>query len=328
MLHHKPAHPARLFGAALLGLALSAAGLAQAQSLSVGAILPESWPSAAQAEDMRDGMTLALKTSSLQPAPKLVLKDSGCDPKKAQAAAQSYVAAKVDLVIGGFCVLGEVPATLKAANIPMVSANAERLKSHDGLIQLGRVGAGVADEIAGKLRSQTGLRVTAASACWIDFETPVSDKYDAGLCPTLAVDKTRWSEVSAAYEAAFRKPFSVSAARGHAAMELALAYLKKQRNASKAAAASEALSQHTVLGQPLAKDSIVPDDALQLSFANRSVKPGSRDAQVMDQLVKAKGCDCKSGADCGKGTPWAGMPFTVVPPGKQPSSCPQVMASR
>ena len=66
----------------------------------MGAILPESWPSAAQAEDMRDGMTLALKTSSLQPAPKLVIKDSGCDAKKAQAAAQGYVAAKVDLVIG------------------------------------------------------------------------------------------------------------------------------------------------------------------------------------------------------------------------------------
>ncbi len=328
MLNHTPAHPARPLVAALLGLALAASGLAQAQGLSVGAILPESWPSAAQAEDMRDGMTLALKTSSLQPAPKLVIKDSGCDAKKAQAAAQGYVASKVDLVIGGFCVLGEVPAMLKAANIPMVSANAERLKSHDGLIQLGRVGAGAAEEIAAKLRSQTGLRVTASSACWIDFETPVSDKYDAGLCPALPVDKSRWSEVAAAYEAAFRKPFSVSAARGHAAMEVALAYLKKQRTASRAAAAGEALNARTVLGQPLAKDSIVPDDALQLSFANRSVKPGSRDAQVMDQLVKAKSCDCKSGPDCGKGTPWAGMPFTVVPPGKQPAACPQVLASR
>lgn len=328
MLNTKPARPARTLTAALLGLALAAPGLVQAQGLSVGAILPESWPSAAQAEDMRDGMTLALKTSSLQPAPRLVVKDSACDGRKAQAAAQSFVAAKVDMVIGGFCVLGEVPSMLKSANIPMVSANAERLKSHDGLLQLGRVGAGVAEDIAAKLRSQTGLRVTASSACWIDFETPVSDKYDAGLCPALSIDKVRWAEVAAAYEAAFRKPFSVSAARGHAAMEVALSYLKRQRNASRSAAASEALSQHTVLGQPLAKDSIVPDDALQLSFASRAVKAGSRDAQVMEQLVKAKGCECKSGPDCGKGSPWAGMPFTVVPPGSKPTACPQVLASR
>lgn len=328
MLNTQPARPARPLTAALLGLALAAPMLVQAQGMSIGAILPESWPSATQAEDMRDGMTLALKTTSLQPAPRLVLKDSGCDARKAQAAAQSFVTAKVDLVIGGFCVLGEVPSTLKAANVPMVSANAERLKSHDGLLQLGRVGAGVAEDIASKLRSQTGLRVTASSACWIDFETPVSEKYDAGLCPALSVDKTRWNEVAAAFEAAFRKPFSVSAARGHAAMEVALAYLKRQRNASRAAAASEALSQRTVLGQPLAKDGIVPEDALQLSFASRQVKAGSRDAQVMDQLVKAKSCECKAGPDCGKGSPWAGMPFTVVPPGSKPAACPQVLASR
>ena len=53
MLNTKPARPARSIAAALLGLALAAPGMVLADGLSVGAILPESWPSAAQAQALR-----------------------------------------------------------------------------------------------------------------------------------------------------------------------------------------------------------------------------------------------------------------------------------
>jgi len=301
--------------------------LAHAQSYTIGAILPESWPSSTQAEDMRNGMTLALKTSSLDPAPRLVFKDSACDPKKAQDAAQSYIGAKVDVVVGGFCVLGDVPKLMRNANVPMVSANAERLKNGDGLLQLGRVDAGVADDIAAKLRAQTGLRVTASTACWIDYETPVSDKYDAALCPALSIDKTRWAELAPSYEVVFRKPFSVSAARGYAAMEVALAYLKRLRGNTRAQAMNEAQNQHTVLGAPLARDITNSPQALQLSFPSRVLKAGSREAQAVDGLVKAKACAC-TGPSCGKGTPWEGQPFTVIAPGSKPQACALTVATR
>jgi len=107
-----------------LSSALAAAPKAGTQ---IGAIIPETWPDKAHGEEMRNGMMLALKTWPGQPAPTLVVKDSACDPKHAAAAAQAFVDAKVDVVIGGFCVLGTMPRVLIGAGIPFISGNAERI---------------------------------------------------------------------------------------------------------------------------------------------------------------------------------------------------------
>src|SRR5204862_3656107 len=86
----------------------------------------------------------------------------------------------------------------------------------------------LAETIAAKLRSETGLRVTASSACWIDFDAKMPNGYDAVLCPTLHVAGANWDDIAPAYSAAYRKPFSIAAARGYAAMQAALASMKQQ----------------------------------------------------------------------------------------------------
>src|SRR5438105_1653129 len=166
--------------------AIAGPAAAQKAGTQIGAIVPESWPDRGRAEDIRNGMMLALKTWPGGPAPTFVVKDSACKPQQAQTAAQSLVEAKVDVVIGGFCVVGNVPRVLQAAGVPFVSANAERFATvSDSSVQLGSVPANLADGIASKLRTETGLRVTAGSSCWIDYEPRVPDGYDAILCPTL-----------------------------------------------------------------------------------------------------------------------------------------------
>src|SRR5262245_11107640 len=80
-----------------LGGLLAWGVVAQAAPLTIGAIVPQSWPSAAEGEDIVLGMQLAIKTWPGQP-PNLVVKDNACDPAKGEAAARDLVAAKVDLV--------------------------------------------------------------------------------------------------------------------------------------------------------------------------------------------------------------------------------------
>lgn len=298
-------------GRRLVPLALVApAGLVQAEV--IGVVLPESRPSVTQAEEIRNGLMLALKTWPGDPAPTLVVKDSACDPERAKAAANTLAAQRVDVVVGGWCELGEMPAVLRAAGIPFVSANAERLKSGEGTLQLGRVGFNVAENIASRLRSETGLRVTASSACWIDYEAPLSQKYDAALCPVPMIDKARWAEIAPTYLAAFRKPFNINAARGYAAMEAALAYIKRIRGGAKPASAlADAQGTRTLMGQVLGPNASLPDDALRLSFAPKLPRLDSREQANVDQLMKSKSCDCPKGADCSKGSPWNGLPFVV-----------------
>ncbi|MDT9001910.1 ABC transporter substrate-binding protein [Paucibacter sp. APW11] len=310
-------------GALLLGLQV-VTPVQAAPGEVIGAIVPESRPNAAQGEEIRNGMMLALKTWPGQPVPTLVIKDSACDSDRAKAAANALVAARVDIVLGGWCELGEMPAVLRAAGIPFVSSNAERLKSGEGTLQLGRVGFNVAENIATKLRSETSLRVTASSACWIDFEAPLSPKYDAALCPVPTIDKARWAEIAPTYLAAFRKPFTLSAARGYAAMEVALAYIKRTRAGAKSSAAvADTQGLKTLMGPVMPRDSN-SDDVLRLSFAPKLPRLPAREAGVLEQLVKSKSCDCKPG-DCGKGGPWGGMPFTVQ---SGAASCGQLLAGK
>src|SRR5688572_21795322 len=93
-----------------IGLAATAAAslalAAPPKAMQIGVIVPQSWPDKARGDDIRDGMLLALKTWPGQTAPTLVVKDSACDARKAAAAVQGLLEAKVDLVVGGFCVLG------------------------------------------------------------------------------------------------------------------------------------------------------------------------------------------------------------------------------
>lgn len=295
-----------------LAAPLATAATPRADDIHIGAIVPESWPSAAQGHEIRNGMMLALKTWPGYPVPTLVIKDSACDPKRAAAAAQAMVEAKVDVVLGGWCVIGSVPPMLKGAGIPFVSSNAERY-TPDGSVQFARLGANVAEGIASRLRTEAGLRVTANSICWIDFEPRVSEKYDAALCPTLSIDKARWQDIAPTYQAAFQAPFTVSAARGYAAMQVALAYVTRLRAGAKPAAAwSEAQAVNTVLGRIPARDAATPDDAMQLVFRGKLPKLAPREAGVLDQVVKAKGCGCKAGAACATSNAWSSQPFVIT----------------
>lgn len=304
----------RSLAAVVSGLALLA-GTVQAApprsgELRIGAIVPESWPSAAQGQEIRNGMMLALRVWPGYPVPVLDVKDSACDPKKSMAAAQALLDAKVDIVLGGWCEIAGLPAFFKAAGVPFVSMNSERYASADSAAQFGRVPAQQAEAIAVRLRAETGLRVTANSVCWIDMEPRVSDKYDAALCPTLATDPVRWAEAAGTYSAAFQKTFTPSAARGHAAMQVALAYVSKLRAGAKPAAAwAEAQGVSTVLGKLPARDAASTDEALQLVLNPKQPKLGAREAGHFDQLVKAK-CGCR-GAACASNA-WSAQPFVVT----------------
>jgi hypothetical protein len=299
-----------------LALLTALAGTAAAQKggTQIGAIVPDSWPDRARAEDIRNGMLLALKTWPGGPAPTLVVKDSACKPQQAHTAAQALVEAKVDVVIGGFCVVGNVPRVLQAAGVPFVSANAERYATvSDSGVQLGSVPANLADGIASKLRTETGLRVTAGSSCWIDYEPRVPDGYDAILCPTLHVDAARWDEIAPAYSAAYRKPFSTAAARGYAAMQVALAAIKQIRAGAKPANALRDVKEvDTVLGKVRLKDDrAAPDDAMLLSFASRLPRLSAKESTALDEVLKSKGCGCTKGSNCPQGKAWSTMPFVA-----------------
>jgi ABC-type branched-subunit amino acid transport system substrate-binding protein len=298
-----------LFG--LMGLL--AIPIANAAATQIGVIVPESWPDKAQAEEIRNGMLLALKTWPGQPAPTLVIKDSACDATKAAAAARALIDAKVDVVIGGWCMLGSVPKILRDAGVPFVSTNSERLASgSDTSLQFGVVPMNLADSIASKLRTDAGLRVTATSACWIDYEQKLSDKYDAALCPTLHVDSTRWNEIAPTYTAAYRKPFTIAAARGHAAMQVALATIKQLRAGSRPATVLRDVKEvNTVLGRVRYRDDAVPDDAMQLILSAHMPRLPAREAAVLDEVMKSKGCGCAKSGECPQSKTWSSMPFVV-----------------
>jgi len=166
-----------------------------------------------------------------------------------------------------------------------------------------------------KLRSEIGLRVTPNSACWMDFEPRPVDGFDAALCPTLHIDQSRWNEIAPTYAAAYRKPFTIAAARGYAAMEVALAAVRQLRGGSKPATAlKDAKEVHTVLGTVRWQDSsATPDDAMQLVLAARLPRLAGREAAAMDEMLKAKGCGAKSpSADKN----WGPLPFVVPCAGK------------
>ena len=297
--------------------------------IRIGAIVPESYPSAAQGQEIRNGMTLALKIWPGYPVPTLDVKDSACNPNRSLAAAQALVESKVDVVLGGWCEVGSVPAFLKGAGVPFVSSNAERYASADGSAQFGRIGANVADGIAARLRTETGLRVTANSVCWLDFEPRVSEKYDAALCPSLPIDRARWDEVAPTYTAAFQKPFTISAARGYAAMQVALAYITRLRTGAKPAAAwSDAQNVSTVLGHLPARDAAMPEDAMQLVLGAKLPKLPAREAGALDQMVKAKTCGCKAGTACAANGAWSALPFVVAEPHAQGCSPPMLTSAR
>jgi hypothetical protein len=301
---------------AFLAIALIAAFAAKAApQAQIGAILPQTWPDKGRGEDMRDGMLLALKTWPGQSAT-LIVKDSACDGKKAAAAAKELIDAKVDVLVGGFCVLGTVPKQVREAGIPFVSANAERFTlNSEGLLQLGDVPLNLAETIAAKLRSETGLRVTASSACWIDFDAKMPDGYDAVLCPTVHVSGAKWDEVAPAYSAAYRKPFNMAAARGYAAMQAALASMKQARAGVKPVKAqpAEAKDIETVLGKVrFREERATPDDAMLLSFSAKLPRLTPVQRSKLDEMLKAKACGCAQAGTCGPANQWTPMPFVVA----------------
>ena len=270
--------------------------------------MPQSWPNAAQGEEIVRGMQLAIKTWPGRSAPKLVIKDGACDPKRSEAAARELVAAKVDLVLGSWCVIGQLPKIVSDAGIPYVSAHAERLgKPPAGVLQLGRVELYEAERIAEKLRAETGLRVSARTSCWMNFEPVMWSQYDALLCPVPGVDDARWKQAEATYTAAYRKPFTFSAARGYAAMEAALAQLRRLKSGAKGTADPIV----TILGPVPAADEATPADAMQLVFAQRLPRLAKREQAVVDGRLKTKHCGCASGSACATPAPWAEMPFEV-----------------
>ncbi|HJV63498.1 MAG TPA: hypothetical protein VJ743_21290 [Albitalea sp.] len=308
---------------ALLLAALALPALAGAappparQATQIGAIIPASWPSKADGDDIRNGMMLALKTWPGQPAPTLVVQDSACDQRKAAAAAKSMLDAKVDVLISGFCVLGSVPRMAHDAGVPFVSANAERLSSaSEASIQMGAVPVNLAEGIAAKLRAETGLRVTAESACWIDFVQTVPQKYDAALCPALHIDRARWAEIAPSYTAAYRKPFSASAARGYAAMQIALAAIKQLRAGSKPLNAMKDVKEvGTVLGKVSYRDEAgTPGDAMHLILAPTLPRLSARESSALDEVLKSKGCGCSKTGECPPSKTWGAMPFVVACP--------------
>ncbi len=317
----------RLVSSLAVGLLslIGAMGLATpARAATIGVILPASWPSAQQAEELKQGMTLALKTWPGDAQPTLLIKDSGCDARKAQAAVQELIQAKVDVVLGNWCEIGGGADQLRSAGIPLVSSNAERLKDQDLQLQLGRIELYAAERIATDLRRETGLRISARTSCWLDFQAALSDRVDAVLCPVLAVDKSRWDQVANTYGAAFRKPFTASAARGYAAMEVALNYLRRAKGNKPAAAIKDLQAMTTLLGPLPAVDAPAPSTALQLVFAPHLPKLNAQQAQKVAQLVKTKGCGCPGGTlqnGCPKEAgPWGTLPF-VVRGGGTPAAC-------
>ncbi|MDC6170475.1 hypothetical protein [Paucibacter sp. XJ19-41] len=300
----------RGLAAAVLGWGLCAA--AQAAPPTIGAIVPKSWPSAAQGEEIHKGMLLALKTSSIQPVPTLLVQDSGCDYRRAEAAAKQLIEAKVDVVLGGWCVLGGVPALLKTAGVPLVSSNAERYLLDAHVLQLGRVGPRVGESVAATLRRETGLRVSASSSCWMDFEAAGSEKFDAVLCPTLVIDQARWAQVEGLYTAAFLKPFTVSAARGYAAMEVGLSYLRKLRSGAKPAVAlAEAQTIQTLLGPVPAPDAATPAAAMQLLLTAKLPRLAPKESAQLNAMLKAKSCACKPGCSEGEAK-WRELPVVLA----------------
>jgi hypothetical protein len=318
--HHPGARAPRLpwRRIAIAIAALSAFGAAMAgpkAGSQIGAVVPVSWPDKAQGEDIRNGMQLALKTWPGQSPPTLVVTDDACDPKRAAAAAQAFVDAKVDVVVGGFCALGTMPRVLADAIVPFVSANAVRFApAVDTAVQFGSVPQSLPATVGLKLRSETGLRVTPNSACWMDLEPRLADGFDAALCPTLHIDRARWDEIAPTYAAAYRKPFTVAAARGYAAMEVALAAVQKLRAGSRPGTALKDMREaRTLLGTVRwREEGPIPDDAMQLVLAPRLPRLSGREAAAMDELVKAKGCGARNAADRN----WGAMPF-VVACGKQ-----------
>lgn len=279
-------------------------------TLTLGAIVPQTWPNATEGEEIVLGMQLAIKTWPGQPAPTLVVKDSACDPRKADAAARELIAAKVDLVLGSWCTIGQVPKLVAEAGLPYVSANAERLaKPPDGVLQLGRIELYAAERIAATLRAETGLRVSARTSCWMDFEPVLHPNYDALLCPALSVDEQRWQQAEGTFTAAHRRPFTVSVARGYAAMEAALAQLRRLRSGQKTPAAAEPIV--TILGKLPAADTPAPPDAMQLIFAPRLPKLAPREQATVNQLLQTRACTCVQDKTCPKDGPWADQPFVV-----------------
>ncbi|MFO1340164.1 MAG: ABC transporter substrate-binding protein [Burkholderiaceae bacterium] len=289
---------------------LACCGAAQAgPAPTLGAIVPQSWPNATEGEEIVLGMQLAIKTWPGQ-APTLIVKDSACDPRKADAAARELIAAKVDLVLGSWCTIGGVPKLVAEAGLPYVSANAERLaKPPDGVLQLGRIELYAAERLAATLRAETGLRVTARTSCWMDFEPVLHPNYDALLCPALSVDESRWQQAEATFTAAHRRPFTQSVARGYAAMEAALAQLRRLRAGPKSATAAEPIV--TILGRLPAADSPAPPDAMQLIFAPRLPKLAPREQATVNLLMQSRACTCVQDKTCPKEGPWADQPFVV-----------------
>jgi hypothetical protein len=209
-----------------------------------------------------------------------------------------------------------MPRLFADAMIPFISANAVRLHArgrHGGAVRHRAAEHAVHGRL--KLRSEIGLRVTPNSACWMDFEPRLADGFDAALCPTLHVDQARWNEIAPTYQAAYRKPFTVAAARGYAAMEVALAAVRQLRAGSRPATAlKDAKEVRTVLGTLRWRDDgKTPDDAMQLLLAARLPRLAGREAAAMDEMMKAKGCGAKApSAD----RDWGALPFVVPCAGK------------
>ena len=299
----------------LVALVASTAVPAAASQAQIGVILPQTWPDKTRGDDMRDGMLLALKTLPGLPAV-LVVKDSACDGKKAVAAAKELIDAKVDVIVGGFCVLGMVPKQVREAGIPFVSANPERFTtSSDGMLQLGDVPLNLAETIAAKLRSETGLRVTASSACWIDFDAKMPAGYDAVLCPTLHVSGATWDEIAPAFSAAYRKPFSMAAARGYAAMQAAMASLKPSSRPGVKQVKAQAVEKDidTMLGKVrFREERAAPEDAMLLTFAPKLPRMTPAQKAKLDEVMKARSCGCTQAGTCGPANAWTAMPFVIA----------------
>jgi ABC-type branched-subunit amino acid transport system substrate-binding protein len=110
MHRERSTHPARLGGAgrwwlvvsSLIGGLIGGTAVQAAPGLTVGAIVPQSWPNPTQGEEIILGMQLAIKTWPGQPTAKLIIKDSACKTPTADTAAAELVAARVDMVVGGF----------------------------------------------------------------------------------------------------------------------------------------------------------------------------------------------------------------------------------
>ncbi len=292
----------------VLAVAAGVAGAAGAgPTLTIGAIVPQSWPSAAEGEEIVLGMQLAIKTWPGQQAPTLVVKDSACDLKKVEAAARDLVAAKVDLVLGSWCAIGIAPQVVAEAGLPFVSANAERLpKAPVGVLQLGRLELYIVDKLAADLRAATGLRVGGRTSCWMNFEPVMREKYDAMLCPVLGFDKKRWEQAEATFTAAHRRPFTASVARGYAAMEAGLAQLRRLRGGK--SASNDPIA--TIFGPLPPSDAPPPPDAMQLVLSPKLPRLSPKDQAAVNQLLQTKACTCLLDNSCAKG-PWAEQPFVV-----------------